>query len=309
MDLDHQETLVQVGKALSSGIRLNILKLLIEKSANISEIANTFDIPLSSAALHVKVLEEANMISVREQPGVHGAQKICGIAFEDLYFNAFRHKNKKVETKVYQLPMPIGNYYNCEGTGNCGIVSERSYLGIEDSPSAFYAENRQEAQLIWFSTGYLEYRFPTYLLRKSHVEEISFSFEVCSEAPGYQNDWPSDITVWINDKEIATIYSAGDFGGRKGRLNPEWWSDTATQYGLLRNVLINEQGCFEDAVKCSEENIESLGILNGYYISFKLGVKPDAKNVGGMNLFGEKFGDYEQGIVMGIKVRNGDDRL
>lgn len=45
LDLDHQETLVQVGKALSSGIRLNILKLLIEKSANISEIANTFDIP------------------------------------------------------------------------------------------------------------------------------------------------------------------------------------------------------------------------------------------------------------------------
>jgi predicted transcriptional regulator len=30
----------------------------------------------------------------------------------------------------------------------------------------------------------------------------------------------------------------------------------------------------------------------------KIGVKPDAKYVGGFNLFGEKFGDYPQSIIM-----------
>lgn len=302
LDLDHKDEVTKIGKALTSPIRLEILQLLIEKPSNISEIASTFHIPLSSAALHVKVLQEAKMISVSEQPGVHGAQKMCGIAFEDIYFNAFRHKSKQINFKTYQYAMPIGNYYNCEEAGNCGIVSEHAYLGVEDAPSAFYAANRQEAQLIWFTTGFLEYRFPTYLLRKGTVIEISFSFEICSEAPGYLNDWPSDITVWINGKEIATIYSAGDFGGRRGRLNPAWWGDTATQYGLLHNIAINDQGCFEDAVKCSEETLDTLSILTGKFVGLQIGVKPDAKNVGGMNLFGEKFGDYGQGIIMSVKV-------
>lgn len=34
------------------------------------------------------------------------------------------------------------------------------------------------------------------------------------------------------------------------------------------------------------------------YISLKIGVKADAKNLGGINLFGEKFGDYPQDIIV-----------
>jgi len=36
------------------------------------------------------------------------------------------------------------------------------------------------------------------------------------------------------------------------------------------------------------------------YISFKIGVKEDSKYVGGINLFGNKFGDFEQNIDMRI---------
>ncbi len=309
LDFNNKEKIVQVGKALSSEVRLDILKFLIDKSANISEIASTFQIPFSSAALHVKVLEEAGMITATEQAGVRGAQKVCGIAFEDIYFNAFRHKMNRDNIKVYHFPMGIGNYYNCMINENCGIISERSYLGVEDSPYGFYAQNRHEAQLIWFMSGYLEYRFPNYMLKQSKVKEVSFSFEVCSEAPGYQNDWSSDITVWVNGREIATVYSKGDFGGRRGHLNPDWWSDTMTQFGVLKNVTINGQGCFEDLVKTSEETIDTLGICEDYFISFKIGVKPDAKNLGGMNLFGEKFGDYAQGIVMSVLMDGSGEDL
>ncbi len=309
LDFNNKEKIVQVGKALSSEVRLDILKFLIDKSANISEIASTFQIPFSSAALHVKVLEEAGMITATEQAGVRGAQKVCGIAFEDIYFNAFRHKMNRDNIKVYHFPMGIGNYYNCIINENCGIISERSYLGVEDSPYGFYAQNRHEAQLIWFMSGYLEYRFPNYMLKQSKVKEVSFSFEVCSEAPGYQNDWSSDITVWVNGREIATVYSKGDFGGRRGHLNPDWWSDTMTQFGVLKNVTINGQGCFEDLVKTSEETIDTLGICEDYFISFKIGVKPDAKNLGGMNLFGEKFGDYAQGIVMSVLMDGSGEDL
>ena len=68
LDLNNLSQTALVGKALSSEMRLQILKFLIERSANINEISAQFGIPQSSAALHVRVLEEAGMISVVERP-------------------------------------------------------------------------------------------------------------------------------------------------------------------------------------------------------------------------------------------------
>ena len=304
LDLVNVEKTALVGKALSSEIRLEILKYLIENSANISEIAARFGLPQSSAALHVKVLEEAGMISVKEKPGVRGAQKVCGISFEDIYLDAFSHKVNLNGSKVLQFPMPIGNFYDCEISVNCGIVSEKEYLAVEDYPSSFYCANRNEAQLIWFEMGFLEYRFPTYLLKNGGVKEIAFSFEICSEAPGYQNDWPSDITVWINQQEIDTILLKGNFGDRRGRLNPDWWGNTLTQYGEYKVIKINELGCYDNDVKCSDFTLADMDLANSNYISFKLGVQPDAVHMGGMNLFGEKFGDYEQSLIMSVTIED-----
>ncbi|MDF2542439.1 MAG: transcriptional regulator, TrmB [Herbinix sp.] len=309
LDLNKKQQTALIGKALSSEIRLDILRLLIEKVSNVSEIASIFNIPLSSAALHIKVLEEAKLITTQEKPGVRGAQKVCGIAFEDIYFNAFMHMNEIEKRKTYRFEMPIGNYYDCNIEGRCGIISEKTYLGIEDSPYSFFTNDRFDAQLIWFDTGYIEYRFPSHNIKNNRVAELSFSFEICSEAPGYQNDWPSDISIWINNHAVATIYSAGDYGDRTGRLNPLWWSDTMTQYGILKTLTINSLGCFEDSVKCSEHTLSSLGLDEGYYISFKIGVKPDAENAGGLNIFGEKFGDHPQGIVMNLVVDHEEEQI
>ena len=42
----------------------------------------------------------------------------------------------------------------------------------------------------------------------------------------------------------------------------------------------------------------SLNIAKGTHISLKIGIKPDAKHVGGINVFGKRFGDYPQAILM-----------
>ena len=291
-----------VGKALSSEMRLNILKLLVDKACNISEISKHFDIPLSTAALHVKALEEAGMVICQESPGVRGTQKLCGIAFEDIYFNVFAHKKNKEPFRSVVIPVSIGNYFDCRIASPCGIVNETGYIGCEDSPDSFYKDNRLTAQLIWFEQGYLEYRIPTAAFRKSSLSELEFSMELCSEAPGYSNDWPSDITVWVNHTEIATLRSKGDYGGRRGRYNPDWWSDTQTQYGLLKTIRVNSLGTFDDPVKCSDVTLKDLHPEAGGYISLQIGVKKDAANVGGLNLFGEKFGDYPQAIIVKAKL-------
>ncbi len=41
------------------------------------------------------------------------------------------------------------------------------------------------------------------------------------------------------------------------------------------------------------------------YVIHRIGNKPDAEYVGGFNLFGEKFGDYEQNLVLTFFYRAG----
>ena len=77
----------------------------------------------------------------------------------------------------------------------------------------------------------MEYRFPNVTLKKKTLRKVEVSAEICSEDHEYNMDWPSDITLWINDVEVGTWESPSDFGGRRGKLNPAWWSSDKTQYG------------------------------------------------------------------------------
>ena len=48
----------------------------------------------------------------------------------------------------------------------------------------------------------VEYNFPL-VERTENVEFLEFSFEACAEAPGYRNEWPSDIGVSVNGVEVG----------------------------------------------------------------------------------------------------------
>jgi predicted transcriptional regulator len=300
LDLHQPEKSAAVFRALSSPIRLKMIKRLADQSGgmNISELAEEFSLPLSSAALHVRILEGAGIIFTEGRPGLRGAQKICAMLAEDLYL-AIYHREKKVQsTRNVSFKMPLGNYFDCSVKKPCGLASKKTYIGVEDTENAFYSVNRVHAQLVWFTTGYLEYRFSNHFPSSEKILDLVFSFEACSEAPGCNNDWPSDITVWINREEVFTFRSAGDFGDTRGLYNPSWWPDNSTQYGELHRLEITPQGCFGDGRKTSDLNLEDLHINGGDYISFRIGVKEDAEYAGGINLFGEYFGNYRQTLEM-----------
>jgi predicted transcriptional regulator len=94
----------------------------------------------------------------------------------------------------------------------------------------------------------------------------------------------------------------GDFGGRRGIFSPTYWSIQSTQYGLLKNVEINEIGVFENNKLIRDDiNFNTLKLYDGNTISLKLEIKPDAVYRGGINLFGKNFGDFNQAIVMTVK--------
>lgn len=298
INLEEEKELMALGKALSSEIRLKILGLLQEGPLCVNEIAEFLNIPASSAALHVRVLEEAELIRTELKPGIRGSMKLC-IRQETSVVLDLQKKSKEQREEV--ISMPVGNYVDYKITPTCGMVNEEEYIDGEDEPRCFYDPRRTTAKLVWFSSGYLEYRFPNAGMQKEPVESLDFSAELCSETADYNLDCPSDITLWINGIEAGTWTCPSDFGGRRGKLNPDWWEDKNSQYGNLKNWHIDETGTYLDGLQVSGRGIEAYALAEGPYVSVRIGIKEDAEHVGGVNIFGNCFGDYPQDLVMRLK--------
>lgn len=296
MNLDDGAQLSLLAKALSAQTRIDILKQLRRKELSINEISEQLELPPSSAAAHVKVLEEAGLIKTALMPGIRGSMKVCSIQLDHIYVEL--NTELLADGDVELIRMPIGSYVDCQVGPTCGLAGLRGPIGKEDDPGSFYHPDRLEAKLIWFGSGYLEYRFPSGFLSGRDAVELEFSAELCSEDHEYNMDHPSDITLWINGHETGTFTCPGDLGGRRGRLNPDWWPDKNTQYGILKTWRITQDGCYLDGNRASELGIGDLGLKDGDYIAVRIGIKEDAANQGGMNLFGEGFGDYAQNLVM-----------
>jgi predicted transcriptional regulator len=288
--------------ALSSKVRREILRLVDQSSYNVVEVAQKLDIPVSTAAFHIKNLQDAELINIQIKPGQRGTSKIISRKIDEININCFAPSGI-TEVASTNINIPIGSYNDCCVTASCGMASEDSYVGFDDTPGLFFDPERIHAQIIWFTTGYLEYRIPNYFMKKVTPIALSFSLEICSEAPNYRNDWKSDITFWVNGTEVCTWTSPGDLGGRRGRLNPSWWSELSTQYGLLKTIRINRDGTYLDENRVSAVGIVDLNIHEGDYFTLRIGIKPDAKNLGGINLFGEKFGDYQQNIMLRLDYK------
>ncbi len=286
-------------KALGSKPRMQILELLQDRVLNISDISEALDIPLSTTNLHIGKLEQAGLLISELKPGTRGVQKVCSRIYDAIVVR-LPHGNP-TEEQVVEQSMPIGNFVSCEVTPTCGLASESGLIGLYDDPASFYEPRRTEAHLLWFQHGYLEYRFPNRLPHGSVLDSLQLSMEICSEAPLHHADWPSDITLWINEIEIGTWTSPGDFGGQRGVLTPEWWETFNSQYGLLKVWQVNGTGSYIDGLHLSDVMIADLQFGNQPFTAVKIGVKPDAKYVGGLNIFGRKFGNYAQDITMRMR--------
>lgn len=302
-DLSEIDATCQMARALSSPVRLEILKLLIGQSMTMSELAQALYVSMSSISMHTKILNSAGLITVVPKPGMHGAQKICGIRTERVVFDFFTSNIMKSMVEPVVLDIPVGSYSEAEIKGPCGLVNNENYLGIEDTRYGFFDIGHAEAQLIWFTSGYLTYRITNKFLIGQEVKCLNISFEVCAEAPGYNNDWPSDIYIKINGERVTEFRVKGDYGQVRGINNPQWWSDSNTQYGELKLLSITNKGTYLNGKKVSIHTLSSLRIKENYYFSFQLGVDEQAEFVGGLNLFGKNFGNYSQDIRVEIQYK------
>lgn len=299
VNINEEDTVAKIGKALENPIRIKILRLLNQESLYIREIAYRLDIPPSSAAMHTKILKDAGLISFEEKPGTRGGQKICRRTVDSV--NIITNDTDLALNQVISYQMPVGGYAEISVAPTCGLWSEKGVIGEEDQPFSFYLPEHAQAQIIWSAAGYVEYHFPYRLPDGDRPECISISMEICSEAANFREDWKSDITFALAGVELGTWTSPGDYGARRGRLNPKQWDDGSTQYGILLTLEVRDSGFYINKEKYSDVGIHDLRLDGAPYIPLWIGNKPDAKYVGGFNLFGRSFGDYQQDIIMNIE--------
>jgi predicted transcriptional regulator len=294
---DHNlQKLEAVTKALGSETRLEILRFLSAHTCTLLEIAEALDLPPSTATLHINVLEKAGLIETDLRPATRGLQKVCARVFDRVVIQLpAEHAN---EDTTVEVSMPIGAYTDVNLIPTCGLAGELGIIGHLDDPSTFYEPDRIYAQLLWFRRGYVEYRFPNRLPPNVVLDDIEVSFEVCSEAPLHHADWPSDISVWIGNVEVGTWTSPADFGGERGVLTPAWWDSQNSQYGLLKLWRVTNTGSYVDGIQVSNVTLSHLTLKPSEPIPVRIGIREDTANVGGINLFGSKFGNYPQDIVL-----------
>jgi predicted transcriptional regulator len=301
MKLDVTTTNMNVLECFSSVTRVRILELLNVRPYNIGELAETLGFSSAIITKHIQKLEEAGIVSSKNSVGKRGTQKRCFLKVDQLTLVLRTTAPEKPEDSArYVTELPIGQFIRYEVQPSCGLASSLKRIGMMDDPRYFDDPERTQAELLWFASGYVEYRVPNYMVGQSEASSITFSLEICSEAPRYNENWPSDITFTVNGIDVATWTCPGDFGSKRGLYTPGWWTDT--QYGLHKTISINREGTYIDGVLSSDVRIGQLNIKAGSEILFRIACPDSAVNCGGVSLFGKGFGNYPEDIRITITL-------
>lgn len=284
-------------ESLSSSTRIQMLELIGEKARNIGELASILGISSAITTRHISMLEEAGLVKTENIPGKRGIQKLCHLSTNEIVLTFSKSDNKK---EFKSVSIPVGQYTGYDVVPTCGLASKTGFIGVCDDPRYFSDPTHVNAALLWFKSGWIEYRVPSYIIALPSLEAIEISVELCSEFPGYKEDWPSDIHFYLNDVHLGVWTCPGDFGAVKGAYTPDWWNH-GTQHGLLKTIRISKSGCILDGIQLSSLTLDQIPIKYGEDLSFRIAVPENSRNSGGVNIFGKGFGNYDQDIEVRIE--------
>lgn len=292
-------------KALGSEIRIEIIKLLLtNKCMNMNELATSLNITNGALTNHIKKLEACGIVTVSSESASHGNQKLCSLKLDKVLIDI----DTPVETEnVYHAELRVGHYSDYNIYPTCGLATDKRLIGEVDDTRYFSHPDRYDADILWFTKGYVEYMIPNFIPYTQKISQIMISAELSSEAPGINSNWPSDISFYLNGIPIGSWLSPGDFGDIRGIFTPDWWFPNWNQYGLLKMLVINRKGTFIDGLKISDTNINDIRLNCNSTIKFRIGVDDDAEHVGGLTIYGKTFGNYGQDIKVSISYTPMDE--
>lgn len=329
------QNVTRVVKALSSEVRLRILDLLDEGEMNIQMLEERLQLSKTAVVSHLRSLEEAGFITTRYVPGSVGNQKMCTKVYDRLIFNFTPQRENGERKQYYEVEVSPGNYFDFQVYPPCGLADEGHVIHKWDDPAAFFDLERVKAQIVWCAYGYVEYRFPLNIpFQDLGLRSVNIMLEIGAQgglhalnAQGEKEYHPAlimpnnmtkeritesktDITFWVGGVETFTLpveeYSRYERGGR---YTPKWWRGSA--YGTLVSLWVGPDGTFLEGQKVGDVTLDQIldnnrlvkdrllktSLTSSDYLSFRVGIKPEAKHISGFNIFGKGFGNYPINIV------------
>jgi len=289
---------LELFKALGSEVRIEIVRILLENNGmNMNELASRLNITNGALTSHIKKLEECGIVTVSSETSGHGNQKICSVHLDKILIDL---QNQEKDEDVYTTSIKVGLFSDYEVYPTCGLASASKIIGQVDDTRYFSHPDRYDADILWFTKGYVEYVVPNFIPFSQKIDELCISAELSSEAPGVNNIWPSDIYFYLNDVFLGIWTSPGDFGDVKGIFTPDWWFPNWNQYGLLKMLVINHQETYIDGLQISSVTIDRFSLTSKSSIKLKMAVPDTAEHVGGLTIYGKSFGNYNQDINVRI---------
>ena len=290
---------VELFKALGSDVRIQILNILLENDRmSMNQLATQLNLSNGALTGHIKKLEECGLISTSNESASHGNSKLCSVIQDKIVIEIEKPLDL---ANVSTTDIKVGQFSKYDICPTCGLANSASVIGEIDDARYFAHPDHFNADILWFTKGYVEYALPNLVPSNNNITQISISFEISSEAPGIDTKWPSDISFSINGKKVGMWTSPGDFGGEiLGMFTPDWWPPNWNQYGLLKLLVVNKFGTYIDGLQISDVTIDDLKLKPGQPLDFRIAVEDDAEHIGGVTLFGKTFGNYGQDIRVSI---------
>ena len=298
LHIEKLEDGLELYKALSSEVRLDIIRqLLANPGMNMNELAAKLRITNGAVTSHIKKLESCGIVTTSSEAAKHGNQKICSVNVDKILIDM---EQREVTENLYHAEIKVGHYSSHEVFPTCGLATATSLIGEVDDPRYFAHPDRYNAYILWFTQGYIEYDLPNFIPQGQRITELMVEAELSSEAPGVNENWPSDISFYLNGRHIGDWTLPGDFGDVQGIFTPDWWYPNWNQYGLLKLLVVNRYGTFVDGKKISDITIGEFDLTSTSTLQLRLAVEKNAEHVGGLTIFGKSFGNYAQDINVSI---------
>jgi predicted transcriptional regulator len=279
-------------EALASPVRIRVIHYLSQKDANIKELAKAAGVSSAIMTSHIKKLEEVGIVK-----SLHSGRtgKLCSLHNTNfsLKFPTFGRDSQY----SYDVSIPVGHYTAAEVEATCGISDQYQVIYVSDDPRALFDVRRFDAQIVWFAKGYVEYTVPNYVTPPQTMASLEITAELSSEYPHFRDDWQSDIDLYLNGEHVCMWTSPGDFGKRRGRLTPAWWS--SNQYGLLKSFRINNEGVFIDEEAVSDKTLKDFHVER-CQLRVRFAVSERNRRAGGLTIYGKMFGNHAQDINVRI---------
>ena len=284
---------LEVFKALASEVRLRLLVLLSEEGPlSMGEAAVRLGLTAGTLTGHVKQLEDAGLVVVSTTPGRQG--KLLSVGHDGVWARLPRPRDPGMLERV---EIGVGMYFDYRVEGTCGLATPERILGEWDDPRVFAHPDRAAAGILWLGAGFVEYRIPNTLKPRQKLTELRLSFEIGSEAPGTNDDWPSEIGFSLVGKTVGTWVSPGDYGTVPGLFTPPWWKPNVNSYGLLKQLSVKGDGTWIDGLKIGPTTIDDLAVDHRSNLTVRFTAPPQQRGHGGLTLYGRGFGNHNQAIV------------